>query len=287
MPFVDRINVATVVTTRLTKYNNGIWRTFLFGCVGNKLGHKYDGAERSAAPAASVGFAPTFVLNGRRVDGRGNVSANHGECARGANKLKSDYPTAVRGQPIGLLGGSFDPAHDGHAHITREALKRFGQSRVWWLVSPGNPLKAEGPAPMADRVARARAVLGGDPRVVVTDVEARLGTRYTAETLGRLMAIYPGVRFVWLMGADNLAQLHRWKDWEEILWSVPVGVFARPGTRLAARGARAAEEYARFRVPAEAARTLAARRAPAWCFVDVPMSGLSSSEIRARGEWRR
>lgn len=194
---------------------------------------------------------------------------------------------ATAGMAIGLLGGSFDPAHEGHAHITREALKRFGLSHVWWLVSPGNPLKADGPAPMATRIARAREVLGGNPRVVVTDIEARLGTRYTAETLARLRAMYPGVRFVWLMGADNLAQFDRWRDWEEIICSVPIGIFARPGTRLAARGARAAEEYARFRVPAEAARLLPRLEAPAWCFLDVPMLDLSSSAIRARGEWRR
>lgn len=201
--------------------------------------------------------------------------------------MRGGLPVAVRGQAIGLLGGSFDPAHEGHAHITREALKRFGLSRVWWLVSPGNPLKPEGPAPMDARIARARAVLRGDPRVVVTGIEARLGTRYTAQTLAALRRLYPGVRFVWLMGADNLAQLHLWKDWDRIMRTVPVGVFARPGTRLAARGSRAAEEYARFRLPAPAAKLLSRRRAPVWCFVDVPMSGQSSSAIRARGEWRR
>jgi nicotinate-nucleotide adenylyltransferase len=201
--------------------------------------------------------------------------------------LKVEWPVAVRGQAVGLLGGSFDPAHEGHLHITREALKRFGLSRVWWLVSPGNPLKLQGPAPMAARLDRARAVIGGDPRVVVTDIEARLGTRYTAETLRALRRAYPGVRFVWLMGADNLAQFHRWKDWDQIMRTVPIGVFARPGTRLAARGSRAAEEYAAWRVPVVAARALPFRQAPAWCFVDVPMSGLSSSAIRARGEWTR
>jgi nicotinate-nucleotide adenylyltransferase len=203
-----------------------------------------------------------------------------------AAQLRAGLPLALPGQAIGLLGGSFDPAHDGHAHITREALKRFGLSRVWWLVSPGNPLKLEGPAPMADRIARARAVLGGDPRVIVTDAEARLGTRYTAETLDRLRAIYPGVRFVWLMGADNLAQFDRWKDWEGIMRTVPIGVFARPGTRLAACGSRAAEEYGRYRLKSVAARLLPWLQPPAWCFLDVPMSTLSSSAIRARGEWR-
>ena len=192
---------------------------------------------------------------------------------------------AFAGMTIGLLGGSFDPAHEGHANLTREALKRLGLDRIWWLVSPGNPLKPNPPAPMADRLARARAVMD-HPRVVVSDIEARLGTRYTAETLRRLMALYPGVRFVWLMGADNLAQLHRWQKWDWIMRSVPVAVLARPGTRLEGRGSRAAEEYARFRLPAEAAKSLARARAPAWVFLDMPLNDLSSSSIRARGEWR-
>lgn len=196
------------------------------------------------------------------------------------------FPIAYAGMTVGLLGGSFDPAHEGHAHITREALKRFGLARVWWLVSPGNPLKARGPAPMADRIARARKVMG-HPRVVISDIEARLGTRYTAETLQALMALYPGVRFVWLMGADNLAQFDRWQDWEWIMRNVPLGIFARPGSRLAARGARAADEFARYRLPAEAAQLLPRMAPPAWCFLDVPMVDLSSSAIRARGEWRR
>ncbi|MFO1174205.1 MAG: nicotinate-nucleotide adenylyltransferase [Paracoccaceae bacterium] len=199
--------------------------------------------------------------------------------------MRVGYPTAAPGMKIGLLGGSFDPAHEGHAHLTREALKRLGLDRVWWLVSPGNPLKPNPPAPLAERMARARAVMR-DPRVVVSDIEARLGTRYTAETLARLMAIYPGVRFVWLMGADNLAQFHRWQKWDWIMHRVPVAVLARPGMRLAAQGARAAEEYGRWRLRADEARTLADRRPPAWIFLDMPLNDLSSSAIRARGDWR-
>lgn len=199
--------------------------------------------------------------------------------------MRQGFPTAVPGMRVGLLGGSFDPAHEGHAHLTREALKRLGLDRVWWLVSPGNPLKANAPAPMDQRMARARGVMY-DPRVIVSDVEARMGTRYTAETLAALQAIYPGVRFVWLMGADNLAQFHRWQNWDQIMCSVPMAVFARPGTRLEGRGSRAAEEYARFRLPAEAARGLAGRQAPAWVFLDMPLNDLSSSEIRAAGKWR-
>jgi len=144
-------------------------------------------------------------------------------------------PTAPAGQRIGLLGGSFDPPHDGHVHITTAALKRFGLDRVWWLVSPGNPLKSQGPAPLPERMQAAQALMR-HPRVTVTDIEARLGTRFTAETLQALQHRYPDVQFVWLMGADNLAQFHRW-------------------------------------------------HAPRWCFINLPLSGQSSSAIRARGEW--
>ena len=119
-------------------------------------------------------------------------------------------PPVRAGMCIGLLGGSFDPPHQGHVHITIEALKRFGLDEGWWLVSPGNPLKAHGPAPLAKRMAAARSVMQ-HPRVRVTDIEARLGTRFTFKTLEALFHRYPGVRFVWLMGADTLAQFHRWK----------------------------------------------------------------------------
>ncbi|WP_212524758.1 nicotinate-nucleotide adenylyltransferase [Actibacterium sp. MT2.3-13A] len=200
--------------------------------------------------------------------------------------MRQGWPIARAGQAIGLLGGSFDPPHAGHAHITREALKRFGLDGVWWLVSPGNPLKHEGPAPIARRMAAARAVMD-HPRVVVTDIEARIGTRYTAETLAGLMARYPGVRFVWLMGADNLAGFHRWDRWDWIMENVPIGVIARPGAGLAARRSKAALRYAPWQVPPRAAQGLGRMAAPSWCFVNVPMVDISSSAIRARGEWRR
>lgn len=185
---------------------------------------------------------------------------------------------------VGLLGGSFDPAHAGHVHITREALRRFGLDRVWWLVSPGNPLKSRGPAPLDLRMAAARQAMQ-HPRVVVTDIEAQLGTRITARTLDSMRAIYPGVRFVWLMGADNLAQLHRWKDWRRIMHSVPVGVLARPGDRISARLSPAAHLFRHYRLSGRAARQLARAEPPAWCFVNVPMIDLSSSALRARGDW--
>jgi nicotinate-nucleotide adenylyltransferase len=188
-------------------------------------------------------------------------------------------PYAAAGQAIGLFGGSFDPAHAGHVHITREALKRFGLDRVWWLVSPANPLKPRGPAPIADRMKAAQAIMR-HPRVTVTDIETRLGTRATADTIAALQRRYPGVRFVWLMGADNLAQLHLWQDWRRIMDSVPVGVLARPGQRISARMSPAARIYARHRISGLNSQSLAHAVPPAWCFVNVAMNDLSSSAIR-------
>lgn len=189
-------------------------------------------------------------------------------------------PLALPGQRIGLLGGSFDPAHPGHVHITDMALRRFRLDRVWWLVSPGNPLKAHGPAPLSDRIARARRLID-DPRVVVTDIEARLGTRLTADTIAALQSRWPRVRFVWLMGSDNLAQFDRWDRWREIAARVPLGVIARPGTRTAARSSRAARIMAAARLPEAQAARLALAAPPAWVLINVPMSSLSSSAIRA------
>jgi nicotinate-nucleotide adenylyltransferase len=196
-------------------------------------------------------------------------------------------PLVGRGQAVGLLGGSFDPPHEGHVRITEAALDRLGLDWVWWVVSPGNPLKAEGPAPLARRMAAARAILKGHPRVRVTDIEARLGTRYTAETLARLLRRHPGMRFVWLMGSDNLAQLHRWRDWRRIMEAVPVAVMARPGARLSARFAPAARAYRRAQLNESEARGLAWREPPAWAVLNLPLSPESSTAIRARGGWRR
>lgn len=186
---------------------------------------------------------------------------------------------------IGLLGGSFDPAHAGHANITREALKRFGLDEVWWLVSPGNPLKARGPAPLHERMDHARKVMR-HPRVRITDLEARLGTRYTHATLTRMMELYPGVRFVWLMGADNLASFHQWDNWRDIMAMVPIAVMARPGQRISARLSQAAQVYRHRKLRSREATGIARAKPPAWVFVNVPMSDLSSTTIRAQGGWR-
>ena len=194
--------------------------------------------------------------------------------------MRSGFPVAVPGMTVGLLGGSFDPAHAGHVHITEMALRRFGLDRVWWLVSPGNPLKAHGPAPLAERIAGARRILD-DPRVVVTGIEAALGTRMTADTIAQLRKLYPGVRFVWLMGADNLVQFHLWDRWREIAAQVPIGVIARPGWRMPARFSVAARRLADARISEEDARLLPLAKPPAWVLINVPLNGLSSSAIRA------
>ena len=193
-------------------------------------------------------------------------------------------PYLAPGQTVGLLGGSFDPPHAGHVHITREALKRCGLERVWWMVSPGNPLKAHGPAPLQQRLDAARKVMQ-HPRVTVTGIEARLGTRATADTLAALTTLYPHVNFIWLMGADNLVQLSQWQDWTYIMETVPVGVLARPGQRVSARTSMAAQLYSRYRLAGWASQLLSRAEAPAWCFVNVPMVDLSSSAIRAGGGW--
>ncbi|WP_312531996.1 nicotinate-nucleotide adenylyltransferase [Paracoccus sp. (in: a-proteobacteria)] len=195
--------------------------------------------------------------------------------------MKSGFPLALPGMTVGLLGGSFDPAHEGHVHITEMALQRFGLDRIWWLVSPGNPLKVNGPAPLPQRIREARQIMA-DPRVIVTDLETRLGTRMTADTIAALQAIYPGVRFVWLMGADNLVQFHRWDRWQEIAARVPIGVIARPGWRMAARMSKVARMLARTRLSDADARLLPLAKPPAWVLINVPLNGLSSTAIRAQ-----
>ena len=200
-------------------------------------------------------------------------------------QFRHDLPHARPGERIGLLGGSFDPAHQGHLHISREAIKRFRLDRVWWLVSPGNPLKQRGPAGIDRRIAMAREV-AADPRITVTGIEALLGTRYTAATLKELFRLYPRQRFVWLMGADNLAQFHRWDRWQWIMMNVPVGVIARPENRLAARISPAAARFGFARHREAEAELLPLFQPPAWCLVNVPMTDASSTEIRARGEWK-
>ena len=198
--------------------------------------------------------------------------------------MKYHLPFSRPGQVVGLLGGSFDPPHAGHVHISREALRRFGLDQVWWLVTPGNPLKEKGPAPLSDRIAACQALLT-PPRMAVSDFEAQAGTRYTAESLTAIQSARPEIRYVWLMGADNLAQFDHWRGWETILQRVPVGVLARPGQRISARMSKAARIYAPFRIKGRESLRLGRSDAPAWCFVNVPMRYISSTELRQAGNW--
>lgn len=182
---------------------------------------------------------------------------------------------------VGLLGGSFNPAHAGHAHIAEVARRRLGLDRVIWLVSPQNPLKdARQSAPLARRMASARAVAAG-PSMIVSDVETRIGTRYTVDTLRALRARFPGVKFVWLMGADNLATIHRWRGWTDIFGLVPIAVIARPGRLAAARTAPAARRFASARLPSSQALRLAEHEAPAWAYLRARLNHASSTAIRA------
>ncbi|MEK9723907.1 MAG: nicotinate-nucleotide adenylyltransferase [Rhodospirillaceae bacterium] len=184
------------------------------------------------------------------------------------------------GRRIGLLGGSFNPAHGGHLDISRLALELLDLDEIWWLVSPQNPLKAaDGMAALTDRVDAATRVADGHP-IVVTDVEADMGTRFTADTLVALQARYPGARFVWLMGADNLCQVHKWRDWSRIFHTVPVAVFARPTYSLRAEQSKAARRFARYRVKPYRAAGLATRRAPAWVLFKRPHNPVSATKIR-------
>jgi nicotinate-nucleotide adenylyltransferase len=198
----------------------------------------------------------------------------------GFGRLKARPPYAGPGQVIGLLGGSFNPPHAAHRMISEAALKRLGLDKVWWVVSPGNPLKQRvGTMPLSERMALCREV-AKNPHIIVTDFEKDLQTPYTASTLAFLKARSPRVRFVWIMGADNLASFDRWQRWREIFTLMPVAVVDRPGWRLRALASKAARAFAPARVPEADAAGLALRPAPAWTFLSGPLSHLSSTALR-------
>ncbi len=191
-------------------------------------------------------------------------------------------PPALAGMRIGLLGGSFNPPHAAHRLISMTALKRLQLDQVWWMVSPGNPLKEHnGLAPLAERIALCRQV-SRHPRVKVTGFEAGIGTAYTSAVLSFLCRRYPSVHFVWLMGADNLASFHRWNEWQTIFRLMPIAVEDRPEWRSRALASPAASCFSRFRVPEMVGAMLPLLVPPAWCYVSGPLSKLSSTVLRAR-----
>ncbi len=191
-------------------------------------------------------------------------------------------PILAPGMRIGLLGGSFNPPHAAHRAVSLLAMKRLSLDRVWWLVSPGNPLKNNKKLPpFGDRLERARAI-AADPHIDVTAIEATLGTVFSHDTVVTLRARYPNVRFVFLMGADNLAEFHRWKRWRELAFMVPIAVVDRAGLSLTALASPAALALARWRLSEPRAPVLARAKPPAWVFLHGMKSPLSSTAIRAK-----
>lgn len=188
-------------------------------------------------------------------------------------------PGPANGLAIGLFGGSFNPAHEGHLLVAETALRRLGLDAVWWIVARGNPLKSDN-GDYSARLASARSLASG-PSLRVTDIEHQLGLTYSIDTLGALQKAAPRARFVWLMGADNLGSFNRWKDWEKIANTLPIAIIARPGARIS-KATPFARKFAAARLPEREARQLASRKAPAWVYIRVRENAASSTALRAR-----
>jgi len=196
-------------------------------------------------------------------------------------KAERLLPPHAPGMRIGLFGGTFDPPHQAHLAAALLALKRLRLDRVWWLVTPGNPLKnTRGLAPLANRIAAARA-LTSHPRIDISGLEAVIKTRYTYDTISWLLARCPGVRFVWIMGADNLRSFHRWQKWDKIAKLVPIVVIDRLGPSLYAAASPAGNVLARVRIPEHDAATLPDRKPPVWAYLHGLKSPLSSTALGA------
>jgi nicotinate-nucleotide adenylyltransferase len=186
---------------------------------------------------------------------------------------------------VGLYGGSFNPVHGGHAHVASTALRRLRLNRVIWLVSPQNPLKSTADTAALDerlaQTARLTARWAPGPSMIVSDLERRIGTRYSIDTVRWFKGRFPGVRFVWIMGADGLADFHFWRGWAALAREVPIAVVSRPGVALRSRTSPLARRFAAFRIPASAARALARRTPPAWIYLDAPYDFTSSTALRS------
>jgi nicotinate-nucleotide adenylyltransferase len=204
-----------------------------------------------------------------------------------SQSVSQAIPLYTNGMRIGLLGGSFNPPHDAHRAISLFAIKRLKLDRVWWLVTPGNPLKDHGGLWDIDQRAEAARKMANDPRIDVTCLESVIGTRYTVDTITYLRRRAAGLRFVWIMGADNLAQFHRWQNWRRIASQVPIAVIDRPPQSFRALAAPAAQALARYRLPENRAGRLADYPAPAWVFLTGMKLALSSTGLRnPDGSWK-
>lgn len=194
--------------------------------------------------------------------------------------LPSHTPASYAGNRIGLLGGSFNPPHAGHIDASLTALKRLQLDRIWWLVTPGNPLKENGGLPSVQQRISWCNTLVDDKRIVVTGFEQHLPDAYTANTLALLLAQRPTTHFVWLMGGDSLVNFHRWHDWQAIIDAVPIAVVDRPGWRLSAMSSKTAITFAPCRLPETHAAVLSHAQAPTWVYLTTPQNALSSTELR-------
>ena len=204
-----------------------------------------------------------------------------------SQSVSQAIPLYTNGMRIGLLGGSFNPPHVAHRAISLFAIKRLRLDRVWWLVTPGNPLKENGSLRDLDQRAEAARAMADDPRIDVSCLESVIGTRYTVDTITYLRRRAAGLHLVWIMGADNLAQFHRWENWRRIASEVPIAVIDRPPQSFRALAAPAAQALARYRQPESQAARLAEQRAPAWVFLTGMKLNLSSTGLRnPDGSWR-
>jgi nicotinate-nucleotide adenylyltransferase len=193
-------------------------------------------------------------------------------------------PHTERGMVVGLFGGSFNPPHQGHALVAEIAIRRLGLDQLWWMVTPGNPLKSRNHlAPLAERIALSEAI-ATDPHIKVTAFEQSIGISYTANTLARVKARNPHVHFVWIMGADSLETFHKWQKWQDIARTFPIAVIDRPGSTLSYLSSKMAKTFAFARIDEDDARALWKKPAPAWTFIHGPRSALSSTAIRKAAE---
>lgn len=194
--------------------------------------------------------------------------------------LRVRTPLCLPGQRVGIMGGSFNPPHAGHQIAAEAAMRRLGLDQVWWLITPGNPLKShDGLSSLGGRTTLVQSFARG-PQMKITGFERDLGTGYTAATLAFLKRRHPGVRFVWIMGADNLAFFDRWQHWRSIAETMPIAVVDRPGWRLRGLSSKTAHALSRWRLPESEARSLADRKPPAWLLLTIRLSDLSSTALR-------